>query len=92
MAPRRLCSIFLKNRLNLTRFPDAAPGEPWAYGSLVRAFRQFIMEDAEIVALNELQRDPSHLKRGMYPGPIVRFHWPLKIAKSVPASFDHLAV
>src|SRR5262245_14577475 len=25
----------LKARLALTRFPDAAPGEPWAYGSSV---------------------------------------------------------
>jgi pimeloyl-ACP methyl ester carboxylesterase len=25
----------LKNRLSLTRFPDAAPGDPWAYGSSV---------------------------------------------------------
>jgi hypothetical protein len=25
----------LKTRLGLTRFPDVAPGEPWAYGSSV---------------------------------------------------------
>ena len=25
----------LKTRLGLTRFPDAAPGEPWAYGASV---------------------------------------------------------
>ena len=25
----------LKTRLGLTRLPDSAPGEPWAYGSSV---------------------------------------------------------
>ena len=32
----------LKNRLSLTRFPDAAPGEPWAYGSSVEYIRDLV--------------------------------------------------
>jgi hypothetical protein len=32
----------LKNRLSLTRFPDAAPGEPWAYGSSVEYIRELV--------------------------------------------------
>src|SRR5258708_7199196 len=32
----------LKNRLGLTRFPDAAPGEPWAYGSSVDYVRDLV--------------------------------------------------
>ena len=32
----------LKNRLSLTRFPDAAPGEPWAYGSSVDYIRDLL--------------------------------------------------
>ena len=32
----------LKNRLSITRFPDAAPGEPWAYGSSVDYIRDLV--------------------------------------------------
>src|SRR5450759_4741014 len=32
----------LKTRLSLTRFPDAAPGEPWAYGSSVDYVRDLV--------------------------------------------------
>src|SRR5689334_23762081 len=32
----------LKNRLNLTRFPDAAPGKPWAYGTSVAYVRELV--------------------------------------------------
>ena len=32
----------LKTRLSLTRFPDAAPGEPWAYGSSVDYMRDLV--------------------------------------------------
>jgi pimeloyl-ACP methyl ester carboxylesterase len=32
----------LKTRLGLTRFPDAAPGEPWAYGSSVEYVRDLV--------------------------------------------------
>ncbi len=32
----------LKRRLALTRFPDAAPGEPWAYGSSVDYMRDLV--------------------------------------------------
>jgi microsomal epoxide hydrolase len=32
----------LKTRLGLTRFPDAAPGEPWAYGSSVEYVRGLV--------------------------------------------------
>src|SRR5260370_30898668 len=32
-----------KNRLGLTRFPDAAPGEPWAFGSSVDYVRDLIL-------------------------------------------------
>lgn len=32
----------LKSRLSLTRFPDAAPGEPWAYGSSVDYVRDLV--------------------------------------------------
>jgi pimeloyl-ACP methyl ester carboxylesterase len=32
----------LKTRLGLTRFPDAAPGEPWAYGSSVGYIRDLV--------------------------------------------------
>src|SRR5258706_16321924 len=32
----------LNNRLSLTRFPDAAPGEPWAYGTSVDYVRDLI--------------------------------------------------
>jgi pimeloyl-ACP methyl ester carboxylesterase len=33
----------LKFRLGLTRFPDAAPGEPWAYGSSVDYVRDLVV-------------------------------------------------
>jgi microsomal epoxide hydrolase len=32
----------LKARLSLTRFPDAAPGEPWAYGTSVDYIRDLV--------------------------------------------------
>src|SRR3954454_19468957 len=32
----------LKDRLSLTRFPDAAPGEPWAYGTSVDYIRDLV--------------------------------------------------
>ena len=32
----------LKTRLGLTRFPDAAPGEPWAYGTSVDYMRELV--------------------------------------------------
>jgi microsomal epoxide hydrolase len=32
----------LKTRLGLTRFPDAAPGEPWAYGTSVEYLRDLV--------------------------------------------------
>src|ERR1700753_1440096 len=32
----------LKTRLGLTRFPDAAPGEPWAFGSSVDYVRDLV--------------------------------------------------
>ena len=32
----------LKTRLSLTRFPDAVPGEPWAYGSSVDYVRDLV--------------------------------------------------
>src|SRR3954467_10817337 len=32
----------LKHRLHLTRFPDAAPGEPWAYGTSVDYMRELM--------------------------------------------------
>src|SRR5438477_59277 len=32
----------LKTRLSLTRFPDAAPGEPWAYGTSVEYIRELV--------------------------------------------------
>src|SRR5436305_8260149 len=32
----------LKNRLSLTRFPDVAPGDPWAYGSSVDYIRDLV--------------------------------------------------
>jgi pimeloyl-ACP methyl ester carboxylesterase len=32
----------LRTRLGLTRFPDAAPGEPWAYGSSVDYVRDLV--------------------------------------------------
>ncbi len=32
----------LKNRLALTRFPDAAPGGPWAYGTSVDYIRDLV--------------------------------------------------
>ena len=32
----------LKTRLGLTRFPDAAPGDPWAYGSSVDYMRELV--------------------------------------------------
>jgi microsomal epoxide hydrolase len=32
----------LKNRLALTRLPDAAPGEPWAYGTSVEYMRDLV--------------------------------------------------
>ena len=32
----------LKTRLGLTRFPDAAPGEPWAYGTSVDYIRDLV--------------------------------------------------
>jgi hypothetical protein len=32
----------LKNRLALTRFPDSAPGEPWAYGTSVEYIRDLV--------------------------------------------------
>ena len=32
----------LKNRLALTRFPDSAPGEPWAFGSSVAYVRDLV--------------------------------------------------
>ena len=32
----------LKERLSLTRFPDAAPGEPWAYGTSVDYIRDLV--------------------------------------------------
>jgi pimeloyl-ACP methyl ester carboxylesterase len=32
----------LKTRLGLTRFPDAAPGEPWAFGSSVAYVRDLV--------------------------------------------------
>src|SRR5436189_1114074 len=51
----------LKIRLGLTRFPDAAPGEPWAYGSSVEYIRDLVSywKDsfdwrAQEAALNEL--------------------------------------
>src|ERR1700688_3799938 len=34
--------VDLKTRLGLTRFPDAAPGEPWAYGSSVDYVRDLV--------------------------------------------------
>jgi hypothetical protein len=33
----------LKSRLSLTRLPDAAPGEPWAYGSSVDYVRDLVV-------------------------------------------------
>ena len=32
----------LKTRLSLTRLPDAAPGEPWAYGTSVDYIRDLV--------------------------------------------------
>ena len=32
----------LKTRLGLTRFPDAAPGEPWAFGASVDYVRDLV--------------------------------------------------
>ena len=32
----------LKSRLSLTRLPDAAPGEPWAYGTSVDYIRELV--------------------------------------------------
>ena len=32
----------LKTRLSLTRFPDTAPGEPWAYGTSVDYIRDLV--------------------------------------------------
>ena len=32
----------LKTRLALTRFPDAAPGEPWAFGTSVDYARDLV--------------------------------------------------
>ena len=32
----------LKTRLALTRFPDSAPGEPWAFGSSVAYVRDLV--------------------------------------------------
>jgi len=34
--------VDLKTRLSLTRFPDAVPGEPWAYGSSVEYVRDLV--------------------------------------------------
>jgi hypothetical protein len=34
--------IDLKKRLDVTRFPDAAPGEPWAYGTSVDYARDLV--------------------------------------------------
>jgi hypothetical protein len=59
----------LKTRLGLTRFPDAAPGEPWAYGSSVDYVRDLVSywKDgfdwrAQEAALNELAqfKVPQH--------------------------------
>jgi hypothetical protein len=47
--------------------------------SLADAFRRFVLDDPEVAALNELQRDSSSLKKGMRPGPFVVFHWPLNL-------------
>ena len=32
----------LRDRLRLTRFPDQAPGEPWAYGTDLGWMREFV--------------------------------------------------
>ena len=45
----------------------------------VEAFSRFVLDDPEVAALNELQRNPTSLKKGMRPGPGPDFHWPLNI-------------
>jgi hypothetical protein len=47
--------------------------------SLADAFRRFVLDDPEVAALNELQRDPSSLKKGIRPGAAGIFHWPLNM-------------
>ena len=53
----------LKTRLGLTRFPDSAPGEPWAFGSSVEYIRDLVAywKDGfdwrvQEAALNEFQQ------------------------------------
>jgi hypothetical protein len=53
----------LKSRLSGTRFPDSAPGEPWAYGSSVDYIRDLVAywkDDfdwrAQEAALNEFSQ------------------------------------
>src|ERR1700738_826969 len=45
----------------------------------VEAFSRLVLDDPEVAALNELQRNPTSLKKGMRPGPGPDFHWPLNI-------------
>src|SRR2546430_15802595 len=59
----------LKTRLSLTRFPDAAPGEPWAYGTSVEYIRELLSywKDsfdwrAQEAALNESRSSKCHCK------------------------------
>src|SRR5215813_11745608 len=75
----------LKFRLGLTRFPDAAPGEAWAYGSSVDYVRDLVAYWKDVfdwreqeAALNELPQfkvslhdfEVRHLPvRGVRPHP-----------------------
>ncbi|HWX28441.1 MAG TPA: epoxide hydrolase [Steroidobacteraceae bacterium] len=89
--------IDLKKRLDLTRFPDAAPGEPWAYGTSVDYIRDLVAywKDhfdwrAQEAALNEFPqfRVPVHdidlhylHVRGVGPNP-----YPLLLLHGWPGS------
>ena len=87
----------LKSRLGLTRFPDAAPGEPWAYGASVDYIRDLVAywKDhfdwrAQEAALNEFSQFKTSLHdvdlhylyvRGVGPNP-----YPLLLLHGWPGS------
>jgi hypothetical protein len=61
--------------------------------SLADAFRRYVLDDPEVVALGKrlmktTKRHAHVFRDGMFPGPLVDFHWPLDAtAESIEYSF-----
>jgi hypothetical protein len=61
--------------------------------SLADAFRRYVLDDPEVVALGKrvvktTKRHVDVFRDGMFPGPLVDFHWPLDAtAESIEYSF-----